>query len=82
MLEFLRRLNELSCNQFTLIVFTQLNGSPARLFYNLVVSFICWLKPMGILQPSILVPFYRLTVYKQEATTATQISHELKSIKS
>ena len=41
----------------TLIVFTQVNGSPTMLFYSLVFLLLNGSEPMGILQPSILIPF-------------------------
>ena len=45
MLEFQRRQSE----QFTLIVFTQVNSRPTISFYNLVVvPFIYWFMLMGI----------------------------------
>ena len=68
MLELQRRQNELSCKLLTLIVFTLVN---IILFYNfVVVPFIYWLKPMGILviilQPSILFPLIdRLSINKE-----------------
>ena len=57
MLEFQRRQSELHCNQFTLIVFTQVNSRPTMLFYSLVFLLFIGSEPMGILQPSILIPF-------------------------
>ena len=49
---------------FTLIVFTQVNSRPTMLFYSLVFLLFIGSEPMGILQPSILIPFIDDWVYR------------------
>ena len=59
----------------SLIVFTQVNIRPTLLFYNVAAAPFYSLMPIGILQPSILFPFYMID-YQLGATTASKISHE------
>ena len=71
----------LCSEQFKLIVFTQVNSRPIILFYNLVVPFANWLKSMGILQTSMVFPYYWSTEYQQTASTAPKLVHEYNKYK-
>ena len=77
-LEFQRRQSELYCNQFTLIVFIQVNSRPTISLYNLAVPFYLLAQAHWYFTTSNIISFHWLTEYKQGATTASKIFHEYK----